>query len=178
MRTTRLGGLALLATLALALAACGGSGYKAPAQGAGSQPAATSAQPAATGVALGSSQLGQILTDAKGRALYAFTPDTGGTSTCYGGCATSWPPLLATASPAGGPGVTASLLGTTKRTDGHMQVTYKSRPLYYYAADQKAGDLNGQGILGKWFVVGADGALVTKAAGSSSGGYGTGSYKG
>ncbi len=50
-----------------------------------------------------------------------------------------------------GDGVTGTF-ATTKRTDGAMQVTYNGVPLYYYAADKKAGDVMGQGIGGVWFV--------------------------
>jgi len=175
MRRTRVGGVATLAAFMLLLAACGGTSEEPAGQGQGSRPAATAAPPAnAAGVKLAQSKLGQVLTDDKGRTLYAFTPDKDSKSTCYDTCAQTWPPLVAQAAPAGGGGVTASLLGTTDRTDGSKQVTYKSWPLYYYSGDQQPGDVNGQGLGDKWFVVGADGSLVKKAGASSGGGYGSG----
>jgi predicted lipoprotein with Yx(FWY)xxD motif len=96
---------------------------------------------------------GAILTDAEGMTLYLFTPDvTPGESTCYDGCAEAWP-ILAPADdmslPAGVPGE----LTVSERTDGTEQVNYNGIPLYYYAADEAPGDVNGQGAGGRWFVV-------------------------
>jgi len=166
MRTMRLGGLAVLAALALLLAACGGK-----AKEPSGQPPASQAQ-SATAVRVAGSQLGKVVTDDKGRTLYALKSDQGGKSTCYGTCARTWPPLVAKGSPAGGDGLTASLLGTAARNDGGMQVTYKRRPLYYYSGDQRPGDTNGQGIGNVWFAVGADARLMTGTAGGGSGGGG------
>jgi predicted lipoprotein with Yx(FWY)xxD motif len=67
--------------------------------------------------------------------VYAFGADRGPTSRCYGVCAAAWPPVLTGATPLAGPGVEAKLLGTTKRSDGRLQVTYGGHPLYYYSAD-------------------------------------------
>jgi predicted lipoprotein with Yx(FWY)xxD motif len=96
--------------------------------------------------------LGAILVDPKGMTIYWFMKDTAGTSTCYGGCAAAWPPLLATGAlslPAGTPGV----LGTSPRTDGTSQVTYNGQPVYYYAKDTKPGDTTGQNVGKVWFVI-------------------------
>jgi predicted lipoprotein with Yx(FWY)xxD motif len=99
------------------------------------------------------SSLGSFLVDSKGMTLYLYTKDTPNTSTCYGGCAAAWPPLLTTGAPAGGTGVTASMLGTMKRTDGTTQVTYNGWPLYYYVSDKAAGDTTGENVQGVWFVI-------------------------
>jgi predicted lipoprotein with Yx(FWY)xxD motif len=101
--------------------------------------------------------LGSFLVDANNMTLYLYTKDTPGTSNCYGGCATSWPPLLTDGAPVAGAGVTASMLGTTQRTDGATQVTYNGWPLYYFVADKAAGDTNGEGKGGVWFVITPDG---------------------
>jgi predicted lipoprotein with Yx(FWY)xxD motif len=69
-----------------------------------------------------------------------------GASTCYGACAALWPPLTTTGKPHAGAGVSASLLGTTKRSDGKVEVTYNGHPLYYYVADTKRGQTTGQGL--------------------------------
>jgi predicted lipoprotein with Yx(FWY)xxD motif len=82
---------------------------------------------------------------ARCRAVYLFEKDTGTTSSCYGACAGTWPPVLTTGSPLTGSGATASLLGTAKRTDGTTQVTYAGHPLYYFAGDQNPGDISGEG---------------------------------
>jgi predicted lipoprotein with Yx(FWY)xxD motif len=70
-----------------------------------------------------------------GKVVYLFGADHGSVSRCYGVCATAWPPLLTSGAPLAGPGVEAKLLGTTKRSDGSLQVTYSGHPLYYYSAD-------------------------------------------
>ncbi len=99
------------------------------------------------------SKYGSILTDAKGMTLYLFTKDTSTTSTCTDGCATIWPALLTSGSPAAGTGVDGTKLGTTTRPDGTVQVTYNGHPLYYFAQDKASGDANGQGIKSVWYVV-------------------------
>jgi len=97
--------------------------------------------------------LGSFLVDSKGMTLYIFTKDTPNTSTCSGTCATKWPPLLTNGAPVAGTDVTASMLGTTTRTDGTVQVTYNEWPLYYFAQDMAAGDTNGEGVGSVWYVM-------------------------
>lgn len=92
------------------------------------------------------SELGPILVDSKGFTLYDFHKDKGGKSACYGACASTWPPLTTDGSPKATGGAQSSQLGTTKRSDGTVQVTYAGYPLYTYAADTKPGDTNGQDI--------------------------------
>lgn len=168
MRSTFAAGL-LLGTSVI-LAACGGTSASAPA--APTAPPATAAPaateiPAATGeptaggaaaVNLADTSLGSVLVDGDGRTLYMFTADSAGTSSCYDSCATNWPPVLGTATP--GAGLDAALFATTDRTDGTAQVTFNGMPLYLFAGDSKPGDVNGQGVGGKWFVLGADGKPV------------------
>ena len=89
----------------------------------------------ATRVSAHTSKYGMALFGPSGKVLYVFGPDKGSRSHCYGACASAWPPLLSTGAPLAGSGVNSKLLGTTKRTDGSVQVTYDGRPLYYYLAD-------------------------------------------
>jgi predicted lipoprotein with Yx(FWY)xxD motif len=144
--------IAAAATLGIALiaAGCGGSGSGAPnSSGPNGSTAAPSPPNAAAGgaqVAVASSPLGRILVDGGGLTLYLFEKDTSTASTCDGACATSWPPLTTTGTPRAGDGALAAKLGTTKRTDGKIEVTYNGHPLYYYAGDTKPGDTTGQGL--------------------------------
>jgi predicted lipoprotein with Yx(FWY)xxD motif len=92
------------------------------------------------------SRLGRILVDSRGITLYDFVADKRGRSSCYGACATYWPPLLTKRKPHAGIGVRASLLGTTKRKDGKLEVTYNHHPLYYFVGDRKPGRATGQGL--------------------------------
>lgn len=108
---------------------------------------------------------GEYLTDNAGKSLYLYQADSPGTSTCYGACAQAWPPLLAPPgqSYSGSGNVQSSLLGTTSRTDGSTQVTYKGWPLYYYAPDQNPGETKGQAILdygANWYLVKPDGSAL------------------
>ena len=107
-------------------------------------------------VHIAKTRLGQILVDSKGITLYDFVEDKGKMSACYGACAALWPPLLTHGKPVAGPGVRASLLGTTKRKDGKVQVTYGGHPLYYFVTDRKPGQTTGQGVNqfgGPWWVL-------------------------
>ena len=140
----------------LATVACGG-----PASSASTSPSA--AAPAATVSVATNTALGKILVDGSGRTLYLFEADKGTASTCYGACATYWPPLLTSGAPQAGTGINASLLGTTKRNDGAIQVTYGGHPLYYVVTDHNPGDATGQGVNNfgaPWDVVGPDGNQV------------------
>jgi predicted lipoprotein with Yx(FWY)xxD motif len=195
-RSARIAGLGVLA--ALVLAACsGGSGGSAqqPAeqQQPPPQPAYTTTPPAqqpaqpgaAGGFKVARSQYGAILTDAQGRTLYGFANDAQGKSTCYQQCAQAWPPVVAQAPPQGGQGLNPALLTAVPRQDGSMQVMYGKWPLYYFSGDQQAGQTNGQGSKGIWWLVAPTGKLVKAAnaggatgggaTATTSGGYGSGS---
>jgi predicted lipoprotein with Yx(FWY)xxD motif len=109
-------------------------------------------------------KLGQILVDEEGKTLYLFVADKGTASTCYTSCATIWPPVLTNGAPQAEGGAKASLLGTTTRTDGKVEVTYAGHPLYYFIQDKKAGDTTGQGVNGfgaLWWVLSPSGAAIT-----------------
>ena len=95
-------------------------------------------------VAVAKSPLGRILVDSKGITLYDFVKDKGTTSACYGACAALWPPLITKGKPVAGLGVRASLLGTTKRKDGKLEVTYNGHPLHHLVSYRKPGQTTGQ----------------------------------
>jgi predicted lipoprotein with Yx(FWY)xxD motif len=88
-------------------------------------------------------KLGRVLVDSEGFTLYEFEKDKGTTSSCYGHCAKNWPPLQTKGSPQPSNGASPSMLGTSKRHDGTVQVTYAGRPLYTFALDTKPGDAKG-----------------------------------
>ncbi|HVC86031.1 MAG TPA: hypothetical protein VNC40_01245 [Gaiellaceae bacterium] len=117
-----------------------------------------------------STAYGVVLVGANGHTLYRYTPDRKGVSVCDSSCRTIWPPLLvkATAKPTAAAGVKAALLGTIKGPRGMRQVTYAGFPLYFFANDKRAGQMNGQGYGGIWFVVNTNGALVKKTASAAT----------
>ena len=119
----------------------------------------TSEAPAQEGEALqlADTSLGPVLVKRGGFTVYAFTPDAQGESTCYDECATTWPAV--TAVDGVGEGLDASLLGSTERTDGEQQATYNGWPLYFFSGDAAAGDVNGQGVGGVWYVIDGTGTV-------------------
>jgi predicted lipoprotein with Yx(FWY)xxD motif len=111
--------------------------------------------------------LGRILVNGKSQTLYLFEKDKKGKSACSGQCAKFWPPLLTKGKPKAGSGVKASLLGTTKRSDGTTQVTYNKHPLYRFLNDNnKVGSTKGEGVNAfgaEWYVVGTNGKKIEKS---------------
>src|SRR5262245_52036446 len=109
--------------------------------------------------------IGPAITTANGHTLYLFRADHGTTSACYGKCATFWPPLLTTSKATASGRVKSSLLGTTKRKDGKLQVTYKGHPLYTFVQDKKAGQTAGEGSKNfgaSWYALAPSGATIDK----------------
>ena len=139
-----------LLVLALALAGCGDSGSGGAYGGGESTKSTPSDSSGASGAAIVSvasvPKLGRVIVDAKGFTLYDFHKDKGTQSSCYGGCAGVWPPLTTSGTPKASNGAVTSQLGTTKRKDGSVQVTYAGHPLYLYASDAKPGDAKGNDI--------------------------------
>ncbi|MFE6691741.1 hypothetical protein ACFVFQ_35370 [Streptomyces sp. NPDC057743] len=118
-----------------------------------------------------SGPLGTLLVDGQGRTLYLFEADGERESTCYGGCAERWPPVLVSGAPTAGAGVKKELLGTLTRRDGGREVTYDGHPLYYFVRDKRPGDAKGQGADdhgGKWYVLAPSGDRITKPAPGAS----------
>ena len=170
---TFLAGAAAIPLVALTVAACGGGGGAATAATATSTsaPKTTSAPTAMVRVA--NSRLGKILVDSQGRTLYLFKADSGNKSACSGPCATAWPPLLTGGKPTGGNGANASLVGTSPRSNGAVQVTYNGHPLYLFVKDHKPGDVNGQGVTAfgaAWFAVSPAGNQISSQASRHGGG--------
>jgi predicted lipoprotein with Yx(FWY)xxD motif len=109
------------------------------------------------------SQFGRVVADRKGEALYLFDKEKGKRSQCYGQCAVAWPPLLTKGKPRAGDGARKGLLGTTRRRDGKLQVTYAGHPLYYYVDDAPGRILchNVDEFGGLWLVVKPNGSPVS-----------------
>jgi predicted lipoprotein with Yx(FWY)xxD motif len=109
-------------------------------------------QPASLVVKSRSTSIGTVLVGPNGMTLYTRKSDPTNGSTCTGGCADSWPPFLVKTGTlvSGSPGI-AGKFATFSRS-GKRQVTYKGRALYYFAGDAYAGDTNGQGLGGVWYV--------------------------
>jgi predicted lipoprotein with Yx(FWY)xxD motif len=127
----------------------------------------------ATSVGVTHSKFGSILADGHGHSLYLFDRDSKGKSSCYGGCAGEWPPLIVSGKPHAKSGVKAALLGRTKRHDGRWQVTYRGHPLYTFAGDTSRGQTNGEGLDdfgGWWYLVSPAGTKVVGES-TTTGGY-------
>jgi predicted lipoprotein with Yx(FWY)xxD motif len=116
-----------------------------------------------------SDEFGSYLADGSGRPLYLFTEDEQGSGSskakvnCYDACAAAWPPATSTNTPQASGEVDKDKLGTVKRKDGTVQVTYNGWPLYYFVKDEGAEtpagqDLHAQG--GEWYLLKPDGTKV------------------
>ena len=107
--------------------------------------------------------LGQIVVDGRGFTLYIYVPDHQGPSVCTEVCATQWPPLVlprGAGRPLAGPGVNPALLGTTRRADGSLQVTYNRWPLYLWQGDFAPGQATGQAeAMGLWYTLSVSGSV-------------------
>ena len=168
--STTLAGATALVVGALAAAGCGSSGgsnANSPAP-----PKTANGQSATVGVA--NENVGKILVDSKGRTLYLFERDSGTKSTCTGACTVEWPPLRATGKPTVGGGANASVVTTSARSDGKLQVTYNGHPLYLFSGDQSPADTNGQGVNafgGLWYALSSAGDQIVGSAPNSGIGY-------
>jgi predicted lipoprotein with Yx(FWY)xxD motif len=156
----------------LLLAACGSSSNKSStasnSKSTTTAAASSSGSASAAMVKTSDSGLGKILTTSNGMTIYGFTKDTGGMSSCVDGCAAAWPPVKVDSMTLPS-GLDSSTFKVIKRPDGSFQLEAGDWPLYTYAADSAAGQTNGQGVGGTWFVVKPDGSL-NKGMASSSGG--------
>jgi predicted lipoprotein with Yx(FWY)xxD motif len=117
-------------------------------------------------VSLRKTTLGMVLVAANGHTIYLFGKDRHDKSACSASCAQFWPPLLSRGKPTAGPGVRATLLGTTTRPNGTVQVSYNKHPLYTYVLDKRAGQTKGAGFSAfgaKWYAVSANGVAIIKS---------------
>ncbi len=152
LRTTR-AAFAVATIGAIALAGCGSSSSSTSSTTAStttpSSTTSSSPAPAGGAAAVGTadnSDLGQtILVGANGMTLYNFEKDESDESYCNGECAKAWPPLTTNGAPKSSGDASQSQLGTIKRDDGSMQVTYDGHPLYYFEGDKKPGEATGNG---------------------------------
>lgn len=110
-------------------------------------------------VAVGTTDLGDVLVDSAGLSLYGFTTDADGTPTCDDACADAWPPVLVDNAdlPAG---LDAATFSVVQRNDGTFQLKAGKWPLYLFAGDGAPGDVNGQGSGDVWFLATPDGSLI------------------
>ena len=182
-RTISVSSVVLAFGSAVVLAACGGTASStiasartaattAPASRSPEAPASAARESSGSGapaasnapaLAASSSRYGRVLFDRDGRVLYTFAHDHGKTSACYGGCAAAWPPFTVKRAPKAGAGVRSARLGTTRRRDGSLQVTYAGHPLYYFTGDKRPGQITCQNVSsfgGRWYVINPNGTPV------------------
>jgi predicted lipoprotein with Yx(FWY)xxD motif len=174
MRTASTGAVGAV-LIALALAGCGG-GSKPSSEAKTSESSYGSSSTSSTASAAASSEtavtvksnatLGSILAAGpKKLTVYMFVADHRKSPTCYGACASAWPPVTTTGKPTASGGVSSSQLGTIKRSDGTTQVTYAGYPLYYYSPDTTEEAITGQGVTSfgaPWYVLSPSGQVIKK----------------
>lgn len=89
-----------------------------------------------------------ILVAANGMTLYTFDKDGANKSNCNDGCLKAWPALMA-----GADTKVSGEFSIIHRDDGGKQIAMNGKPLYFYVADQKAGDITGDGSGGVWHAI-------------------------
>jgi predicted lipoprotein with Yx(FWY)xxD motif len=149
---------AVVSLTAVAIAGCGGGSASSAAPKNNFRPPTLD---------VSTNRLGEVLVDSKGRTLYLFKQDKGTRTTCFGPCASAWPPLRANGKPTVGGDAKAQKVATTPRPDGARQLTYNGHPLYLYEGDETPGKANGQGVNawgGRWFALSPAGKQVTKGS--------------
>lgn len=164
---------AVSAASLLALAGCGSSDTTAAApsssatssSASSSSDTSSSSSPAGTStadLAVAQTSLGEVLVDGQGKTVYVFDKDAMGAtaSACTDQCATTWPAVVATAATPTGDGVDADLASITG-VSGEPQVTVGGLPVYTFAKDAAPGDVMGQGVMGKWWVLSSSGEKIT-----------------
>ncbi|CAN5916936.1 hypothetical protein BH23ACT10_BH23ACT10_23130 [soil metagenome] len=116
--------------------------------------------------------LADVLVDGDGLTLYGFTNDGDGEPTCDGDCADAWPPLVVDSADLPDE-LDPEIFSVVERADGTFQLKAGTRPLYRFAGDAEAGDVNGQGSGDVWFAAAPDGGRIkeaTAAAGDAADG--------
>jgi predicted lipoprotein with Yx(FWY)xxD motif len=165
----------VLAAGVLVLSGCSSDDNPSSGQGADSATPTSSAESSASSssgasssastdalLATADTDLGTIVVDSAGKTVYMFDKDVqgSGVSNCSGQCLVAWPPVVASSATPQVDGVTGPV-GTITRDDGTVQATLNGWPLYYWQNDKAPGDTTGQGVMGVWWVLSADGARVT-----------------
>jgi predicted lipoprotein with Yx(FWY)xxD motif len=106
--------------------------------------------------------LGTVVGSIAGIVAYTDSAESSKHFVCTSAsCTATWHPWVTDGvAVTAGPGVQQSLLGTVKRPDGSVQMTYGGHALYLYAHTQHAVQANAQGAGGVWYVVGTDGNVI------------------
>lgn len=133
-----------------------GSGYGSPPPP--HPPAHTTAKPTVT---VRNTKYGKILFTGTGQALYLYSADKNGKSSCTGQCAHFWPPLIKHGKLTAGSGASKGKLSTIKRGSAR-EVTYGGHPLYTFLNDSK-GAVTGQAAPvggGTFYVVSPSGKAI------------------
>ena len=158
--------IALAVVAAVVLAACGSDDEPAPAQPPTAKQTtqrstSTQAKKERPGTVVheDDSEFGTMIYGARNQAHKLFQRDPKDKTVCYGGCAAAWPPVTTRGEPRAQGGAKQSLLGTVRRRNGSLQVTYAGQPLYYYAnegpGEVRCHNVNLNG--GLWWVIGPNG---------------------
>lgn len=94
------------------------------------------------------SQNGMLVSSVNNMTLYTFDKDTMNKSNCVGDCLKAWPALIAPSN-----AKTTRQFTTVQRDDGTYQWAANGKPLYFFAKDMRAGDMNGDKMGSVWHIV-------------------------
>lgn len=96
-----------------------------------------------------------------GFTLYTFAKDTTNQSNCGASCIANWPPVYAIAE-----AQSAGDYSVVTRSDNSKQWAYKGQPLYFYAGDSAAGEINGE--IPNWSLATTSATATTSSTSTAS----------
>lgn len=183
-------GVALSAAAAglVVLAACGSGGGAGGSGGTAASGAGTTGAASTGGTTVTVRDAGgmRVLATSSGATLYSSDQEQGKVLCTSSACQAVWKPLtLARGKQPTAPGGVAGDLSTLRTADGSQQVAFDGRPLYTFALDHGAGQVNGNGQADSfdgtdfsWHVAQPAGATPQSGSSGSSGGSGSGGGSG
>ncbi len=95
------------------------------------------------------SEFNTSLQNLHGFSLYTFALDTEGVSNCTGSCLANWPALLAEEGDAAEAPFSVIERAMDESGGTALQWAYQGQPLYFFAGDSAAGDVNGD-VISNW----------------------------
>jgi len=106
-------------------------------------------------------EVGEVLTDGEGEALYVYLLDDEAAIACTDTCRATWSPVLIDGKLSVAGGIDRAIFVRRELEDGTVQLAVGGQPLYRFAGDTEPGAVNGQGAEKLWYLLNPDGTRNT-----------------